>query len=76
VKWKLTRPELERLATLLVESVHRGVASDQPLRDQALDLLWADRQRRQAAPQQGAARHAAAAEAAQRIFRRTGHKGI
>ncbi len=74
MKWKLSRPELERIALLLEESVARGAVADRRLRDEALNLLRDERQRRQRAQEKITMRKTYAAQAARDAFRRYSRK--
>jgi len=73
MKWKLSTPELARLAELLTVSVAQGNPGDKRLRDEALELLRVERNRAATQRQRIADR---TAQAAQRVLQRTGHKGL
>jgi len=73
MKWKLSTPELQRLAELLTASVAQGQLGDKGLRDECLDLLRVERNRGAMQRQRVADR---SAQAAQRVLQRTGHKGL
>jgi hypothetical protein len=74
MKWKLSTPELARLAELLTASVATGATGDKPLRDRCLDLLRVERNR--GATQRLRLADRSAQAATQRVLQRTGHKGL
>ena len=70
MRLKVSLPELQRLAALLVASVHSGMSADRPLRDRVLNAIQAEHD----IPYR---RRLAAHEAQRdRVLQRTGHKSV